>query len=255
MKFRETIFNYFSFHDHQVDIMPDAMGKGVNQRFNEVVGKYIDEELLSKIDNLVANNLLPDVAYDRLIPYLEQRVGVELVMGNSMEWRRRVLAHILHWYKIKGTIRAYKLMLGMLGFKDVRIVENFKTNSFDSPLTFDDPDRVFDMSKCNQCVYYDVQLFGDNVQLTPEIKSAIDSVIKFNEPINAKRRTLKLNDKPLITKIISVWIDDNGDLHYSNDYDVDLIMELGEDGDLRIKGENAKYYSINENGDIVYTYE
>jgi hypothetical protein len=253
MNFKTKIFNLFSPYDHTADINKNSEHKGTNQRYNEVVGGYIDEELLKKIDNLVENNLLPDVAYERFIPYLEQRLGVSVIMGNTMEWRRRVLAHILHWYQIRGTIKAYTLMLSMLGFESIEIIEDMHTNSLDSVLTFDDPDRVFDMSKCNRCIFYDIKFKG-TIQITPELNKAIDSIIKFNEPINARRRTIRYNDKPLITKIISVWIDDNGDLIYSNDYDPELILELSPAGDLIVKGPNAEYYSLDEQGNLVYIY-
>lgn len=253
MNFKTKIFNLFSPYDHTADINKNSEHKGTNQRYNEVVGGYIDEELLKKIDNLVENNLLPDVAYERFIPYLEQRLGVSVIMGNTMEWRRRVLSHILHWYQIRGTIKAYKLMLSMLGFEEIEITEDIHTNSLDSAVTFDDPERVFDMSKCNRCVFYDIKFKG-TVQITPELNKAIDSIIKFNEPINARRRTIRYNDKPLITKIISVWIDDNGDLIYSNDYDPELILELSPAGDLIVKGPNAEYYSLDEQGNLVYIY-
>ena len=253
MNFKTKIFNLFSPYDHTADINKDSEHKGTNQRYNEVIGGYIDEELLKKIDNLVENNLLPDVAYERFIPYLEQRLGVNVIMGNTMEWRRRVLAHILHWYQIRGTIKAYTLMLSMLGFEEIEITEDIHTNSLDSAVTFDDPERVFDMSKCNRCVFYDIKFKG-TVQITPELNKAIDSIIKFNEPINARRRTIRYNDKPLITKIISVWIDDNGDLIYSNDYDPELILELSPAGDLIVKGPNAEYYSLDEQGNLIYIY-
>ena len=253
MNFKTKIFNLFSPYDHTADINKNSEHKGTNQRYNEVVGGYIDEELLKKIDNLVENNLLPDVAYERFIPYLEQRLGVSVIMGNTMEWRRRVLAHILHWYQIRGTIKAYTLMLSMLGFESIEITEDMHTNSLDSVLTFDDPDRVFDMSKCNRCIFYDIKFKG-TVQITPELNKAIDSIIKFNEPINARRRTIRYNDKPLITKIISVWIDDNRDLVYSNDYDPELILELSPAGDLIVKGPNAEYYSLDEQGNLIYIY-
>lgn len=253
MNFKTKIFNLFSPYDHTADINKDSENKGTNQRYNEVIGGYIDEELLKKIDNLVENNLLPDVAYERFIPYLEQRLGVSVIMGNTMEWRRRVLSHILHWYQIRGTIKAYTLMLSMLGFESIEITEDIHTNSLDSAVTFDDPERVFDMSKCNRCVFYDIKFKGA-VQITPELNKAIDSIIKFNEPINARRRTIRYNDKPLITKIISVWIDDNGDLIYSNDYDLELILELSPAGDLIVKGPNAKYYSLDEQGNLIYIY-
>lgn len=253
MNLREKIFSFFSPYDHTIDINKDRNNKGTNQRYNEVVGKDIDEELLKQIDTLVENNLLPDVAYDKFIPYLEERIGVSVIMGDTIEWRRRVLSHILHWYQIRGTIKAYRLMLSMLGFEDIQITEYFNVSSLDSAFTFDDEYRVFDMSKCNRCVFYDIKFKG-NIPITPELSKAIDSIIKFNEPINARRRSLRYNDKPLITKIIQVWIDDYGDLNYSNDYDPELFLELTPAGDLIVKGPNAQYYSLDEQGNLIYIY-
>lgn len=253
ISFRDTIFNLFSPYDHQIDINKDADGKGTNQRYNEVVGKYIDEELIVMIDKLVDNNLLPNVAYEKFIPYLEERLGVDLYLYDTLEWRRRVLRHILNWYKIKGTITAYKLMLGMLGFDSVEITEYMDVNSLDSPITFDDTYRVFDMNKCNRCVAYGLTLTG-SFEITPDIVSAIESIVKFNEPINAYLRYIKYNDNPLVYQVIEVWIDEMGDLHYSNEYDPELFLTLNADGSLNIQGPNASRYFIDNNGDLIYTY-
>lgn len=253
VNFKNYIFELFSSYDHQVDPNKDTDGKGTNQRYNEIVGNYIDEELIKNIDNLVGNNLLPDTAYDRFLPYLEERLGVDLYIYNTLEWRRRVLKYIQKWYLIKGTVRSYKLMFSMLGFTDISVNEYLDSNSFDSSVTFDDPDRVFDMSACNRCVGYDLMLFGD-LEINPDIVAAIDAIIKFNEPINGFVKSIFYNDTPLVYKVISVWVDEFGDLNYSNEYDPYLILSLREDGSLNIGGENSYRYHINDNGDLIYTY-
>lgn len=252
ISFRNTIFNLFGSYDRQVDINKDADGKGTYERYNEVIGKYIDEELLPYIDNLVDNNLLPDVAYDRFIPYLEADYGVTLFLYDSIEWRRRVLRNILKWYDIKGTVRAYKLMIAMLGFDtEITIEEFLKSSSFDSPITFDDPERVFDTAKCNACIYYSIHLAGDLV-ITPELVKALEAVIKFNEPINALLQGVYYNGEPIVYEIITIYVDANGDLIYNNEYDESLVITLSSTGDMIIGGPNAHRYTLNSNGDLIY---
>lgn len=249
MNLKDTIFSYFGQYQVVSDINKDTDGKGTLQRYNESVGAEYDEYLAPLQEELLDNNLVPSTAYVQYLPYLTDRVGSTLFMGSDDASKRRVLKYIHRWYSIKGTIRAYQLQLGMLGFT-VDIVENFSRYTFDSPTTFDDPVRRFDMS-CRTCGDYYINLTG-TVIITPEIVEAIFSIIKFNEPIHAHLKGVTYNGGYLVQVIISVTLDTNGDLVYGNTYDPSLILTLV-GGDLVVNGNMASHYSIAPNGDLIFT--
>lgn len=251
MNIRDIIFSLFGSYEHQADVNKDSQGKGTHERFNEIVGKDIDEELKIKVDRIVEYNLDPYTCLDKFIPYLEHRIGVTLFLGNSIEMRRVVLKHYLKWLTIRSTLKCYHTLFGMLGFQ-ANITEYFLNYSFDSPVTFDDEGRVFDMQGCNRCYEYSIALTG-SVVITPDLIAAIMSIIKWNEPINAVLKSITYNGNPLIQEIIEILIDANGDLVYWNEYDPELILSLDSNGDLIIDGPNASHYSIDAQGNLIYT--
>ena len=191
---KDIIFGFFGSFQVVEDINKDANNKGTLERYNEAMALEYDEEILPLQENIIDNNLVPSTAFFQFIPYLENRVGSTLFMGSSPTARRRVLQYIHRWYAIKGTVRAYELLLGMLGF-NVTILEDFTAFTFDSPTTFDDDVRTFDMS-CNICGNYTVELTG-GLTLDPEIIQAIFSIIKFNEPIHAHLSLVTYNGTPV----------------------------------------------------------
>lgn len=188
---KDIFFGLFGPYENKVDINKDAFNKGTLERYHEALADEYDDNLHSLIEELVDNNLVWSTALEKMIPYLEIRLGIELFMGSAMSWRRLVIHHVIRWYAIKGTIRAYTIMLKMLGFTGVTITEDFQQYGLDSPVTFDDDRRRFD-SGCNLCGSYTIALTG-SLTLTPEIERAIFSVIEFNEPIHAFLEVITYN--------------------------------------------------------------
>ena len=180
---REKIFNLFGSYEKSVDINKDANDKGTYERFVEVCGKQIDELCTPLVEDLVANNIDPLTAYLKYYIYLEYTRGIGLNLYDTQEWRKRVLKYIHRWYEIRSTKRCYTLMFKMIGL-DVVITEYFGTYGFDSPMTFDDDLRVFDL-KCSPCSSYDLTLTG-TVPPSAELDNAINEIIIFNQPINGK---------------------------------------------------------------------
>jgi P2-related tail formation protein len=113
-----------------------------------------------------------------------------LYLSSTLAMRRKILQKIAGYYQIKGTLWAYQLQLSVLGCTVV-ITEHYNDYGFDSPVTFDDTVRRFDM-KCSMCSTYELAITGSG-SLTAALEAAIRSIIKFNEPINAKLIALTYN--------------------------------------------------------------
>lgn len=253
MLLRTKIFDYFGVYDKIQDINKDANGKGTHERFVELYGKYLDENVLPLVEDLPTNLLDPFTCYVKYLKNLEEEKGVELKLYNvDMDlWRRNTLKYIHRWYEIRGTHKCLQLLLKMLGFDSV-INEVYGTYGLDSAITFDDPVRVFDL-KCAGCSSFSIDLTGD-VTITNEVLNAVREAIAFNLPINAKLSGVTYNGNPLINNLtIAIQIDSNGDLIFINPYDYSFNAWLDSDGNLFFESDFASFYSIDVSGNLIFT--
>lgn len=187
---RYKIFQFFGVADKLNDPNKNAQNKGTQERTMETVAKFIDTDVTPLIDSLADNMLDPKLMLSQYINYAEYDKGVGLSFYNTDDWRRRVVRYIHRWYEIKGTKKCYNLMFAMLGISCV-LTELFWVSGLDSPITFDDTDRVFDL-KCATCSRYTLTLTG-GASLTPALEAAINEVIKFNKPLGAVLVALRYN--------------------------------------------------------------
>lgn len=265
---KPIIFKLYGYAEKVYDSYknPSFDNKGIFERYNESVAEDFDENIAPLINQFVDNTMQPSTAFFKFIPYLENMLGMNLVIYSEENRRRKYLSIINKLYDIKGTIPAYVIMLKWQGFSNVYIVEHEKASGFDSPVTFDDSRRRFDSGNCQGCNEYSIQLEG-NVVADSEILDRIYKIIEFNEPINAKLRSLTLNGDFIVQQVITVYISDGtdgnqaGDLIYNNDQDPTLTLRIADasdapiyqEGDLIIGGPNKDRYAINAAGDLIYT--
>lgn len=197
MRFLPTFFDkYFTVRDKETDTNKDGDGKGTLERFNEIVPNDLDENIMPLIDNLLENNIEPATCYERFVPYLESAKGYDeknraLRLANSLPYRRAVLKHIHKYYNLKGTIRNFQVLFGMMGL-GVTVTEVFGATGFDSTVTLDDMFRRFD-SSCPTCTDFSLALTGNFSELNQAQQLGVASIIVFNTPINAILRGVTYN--------------------------------------------------------------
>lgn len=230
----------------------DSDGKGILQRFNEIIGEDIDENIEPMIANLVDNTLIADTMLERFIGTLENTLGLNMVLLFNNAMRKRVLKIAFHLYKIRGTSLGYEVLFRLLGFgPDFEIVETFPEYSWDSPVTLDDPIRRFDSGgRCAGCSGYEIHLTG-SITITPEILRGIQETIRFNEPINARLLGIFYNDVNLFNELLGFEINESGNLIYKNFsmYDADFYIENGK---LIVDSDYASNFSIKPDGIISF---
>lgn len=251
MVLKDKIFSLFSNYDKRVDVNKDESNKGTLQRYNEMLADDMDVEIIPLIKNILENTLIPTTALQKYIPYLESIYGINFVISTDWEIRRKFLGFIVKYNQVKGTKLGYKYPMYLLGITDIIFDEVWIQYSFDSPTTFDDAKRRFDM-KCNPCSDYSLDIIGAT-SMNPEKYQSILNIIKYNEPINAKLTGLTFNGGAFVTSTISITIDSNGDLIYNNDYDPGLILTIDSNGNLLVDGPMKNHYSINASGDLIFT--
>ena len=180
--YKNSIFALFGAYDKQTDINVDVDGKGTYERYNEVVGDDIDNNVVIYIQNMFEENHLPATLQPIFFTTVEASIGIDFILMNAEAWRRRIIMYIKKLCMIKGTKRCITLMLSWFGLSVV-ITETFAAYGLDSPVTFDDVTRRFDM-RCYGCSYFQLAITGAG-PLAPEVETAIGVIVAFNKPINA----------------------------------------------------------------------
>lgn len=244
-KFKKNIFNLFSAFEAREDTFKDIKGKGILQRFHEMLGDYWDTELVPSLEGILGQTIVPRTMRSEFIPYMEQLYGIVPIVPD-LEIRREFVAQWLSIMKVKGTLRSYQMVLGIFGITNVTIEDIPAGQGFDSPVTFDDPSRKFDASDCFTCSGY-------YLHYTPPVTSPwnkqefIDIIlrcVKLVEPINARLAGLVVNG---VIVMFDLYIADNGDLIYVKSASIDSDFKVDDTGDLIVVG---KSNYIIDNGDF-----
>lgn len=192
---KNIIFSYFGRHDGVIDSYKDGNGKGVLERFNEVMGDTYDE--FHPFIDLVAQNVLAaNTCFPKYLPTREYEYGNESMYPSATDLnvRRKVLHYMDALWNVKGTHKFLNSVLGLIGFH-VLLTEYWGSYSFDSNVTFDDVDRTWDM-KCQNCSSYRIDLVRLNGSLTAvsqaELKG-IQSVEQINRPYDCVLKGIWFN--------------------------------------------------------------
>lgn len=201
MGLEQTIINYYSPTDKRRDTNKDEDGKGTLERFNECIGADMDE-LIAYPENMVKELLDPAHCLDKFVGYLESAKGIkygegQLIIYDTLTWRRRVAKYFGRLVSVKGTIFAYEVIFGWLAI-EVEIEEFFPEGTFDSDETLDSETKTLDMS-CPACTEYSIYLTS-LVVLNQDLIDAINRIVKWNTPINAVVRDITYNEDPIYVK-------------------------------------------------------
>lgn len=256
-KLKDRIFKLYGNYIIKTDSYKNLEGRGLLQRYNELCAEDYDNNLQPRIESLVDNTLVPQTTLLNFLPYLNYMIGGSLFLGTAEDQIRKSIRFATKLYQIKGTILSYETAFKMLGFTSIIIIEYPAGGTFDNGNTtsevqaepyFDDFYRTFDET-CPSCSAYTIRIYGD-LTLTDELHKAIFRAISFCEPINAQLRSAYYNDTLLIADdLISIFVDNNGDLIYDNVATPLTAITLTSEGDLT---SNVPGYSIDRNGDINY---
>lgn len=192
--FENSIFSHFGVYHKLADSNVDGNGKGFLERYNEAIGNDADV-LLEMTENLVKKLHNPTFLDSPYISIAEEDLGIDLFLGSDTDLRKKLLARIMKYYQIRGSKKCYDHLFKLVGFNSVE-VEVFDVYGFDGLDENYFDNGVWDTAK-GCCVEYDVKLVG-SVHITNEVCKAIQSIIEFNEPINAKLRDVYINNSIIV---------------------------------------------------------
>ena len=253
---KDKIFRFFGIYETITDTLKDNVtvpGKGIKQRYYESIAEDFDEELIPLIDLYIDNLIPPQTILAKFLFLAECMWGGLVILLPTETLRRKVLRFANHILTIKSTIPSYELLFRMLGSTSVVITEDFTKYGFDSAVTFDDPDRVFD-NACPTCSTYDVTLTGGPA-ITDDLQFAFFRIINFLEPINAQLGTFLYDGLEIVFGIIfDIFIDlQSGRLIYERGIDGTITFTVNDQGKLIIDGDTENNYSIDADGHLIFT--
>lgn len=210
---KDKIFPLFGAYDSRIDVNKDSNGKGTLERYNEALAEEYDEEFETLVTTIYENVKNPKSGYAKYLSSLELGKGNDYILPHTLPIRRDIQLYLKKYWQIKGTAAFLNAVLGLGGFA-VTVTENYADYGFDSPVTFDDVDRKFDLG-CGACSQYSVvisRLDGSTEEPSQSEWIFIESVIGINEPIDTKLKDLTFDagitlDELLSTYPVHRWFD------------------------------------------------
>lgn len=235
------------------DSYKDEEGRGLVQRYCEMLADDWDTHFLPKVESLQDSTINPDLVDPRFINYLEEALGGIVKISNDLKLRRKLIRYASLLYQVKGTKLSYEILFKLLGFITVEIIEYPEGGGFD---TWYDAEGSFDIdtfdTSCPTCSGYSLVLTGE-VEKTPDFIRSIYNIIAFCQPINADLVGVTYNDEDIFDEVIHAYVDANGDLQFDNSSSLGTFMYINAQGDLMVTGDYSENYSIDENGDLIFT--
>ena len=197
---RFFLFNNLPIRYKIDDTYKDNNDRGLLERYLEIFGLEVDEEITPLIQNYI-NNVDPTLADEKFLNYLAYTLGNPPDMWNDPVKYAKLLRYIMSVYKVKGTILSYQLFFALLGFS-VSVVEYPPIEYIMDEGHLMDEDKIMD-THCPGCSDYDLifsilvnpnSVFNCSAPSVTVLDQTtidlINKVIKFIEPINAHLRDL-----------------------------------------------------------------
>lgn len=190
--FKNFMFSLLPWYFRKEDTYKDHENKGLLERYISIFGHEIDEEIIPKIECYL-NIIVAQDCESKFLIHLSDVLGNPPDVFNNEPNYRNLLTYIVSIYKIKGTIGAYELFFGLLGF-DIELVEIEPINpesQYDNLGQYDtgEIDSIYDQTKCTPCSGYSITFYPKNINnlvLEEGTLEALQDAIEFNEPINAR---------------------------------------------------------------------
>lgn len=245
--FRNFFFGQLPIFYKLKDSYKDINDRGLLERYLEIFGLEIDENLNPLIDNYL-NIIDPFETDPKFLTTLSYTLGSPPDLLNDPDAYAKLLAYIIQVYKIKGTKRAFELLFSLLGFNvSINELPPDKGLVFDSGNLLDDGNHLD--SGCPPCSDYEILILpvlNPNTGNCPvPIFSTVNNtildtfikIIEFNQPINAnlvglinggkvcEEVNLCIENTITISLIKGVTLDDGNTLDNSINLDDDIILD------------------------------
>lgn len=247
--FKDFIFQRLPSYFKRYDTNKDVNGKGTLERYLEIFGEELDEEIIPLLENHLSIVDSQNCSEEFLI-HISDTLGNPPDINLDLQQYRNILSFIVSHYKLKGTVKGYEFFFNLLNF-DIAIVEiPYNEAFYDNGEIYDTPTLLEDYhydNQCPTCSYYTIEFANkadsnNNIApITPGQLNDIRLAIDFNEPINAK----------LLSLMQSVALVDNINACIQEEVIINTITTIEYDDSL-LYDDNEMY---DENGAVLVSTE
>jgi hypothetical protein len=193
--FKEFFRNLLPHYIVIEDSYKDSNDQGLFERYFVLFGENLDDEKAQQIDEYL-NIIDPQICEGKFLTHISDTLGNPPDVFLVEEQYRNLLYYIVSIYKIKGTKKAYALFFAILGF--VIEIEEIPlltpTSNYDNDADYDNDleTDVYDQNVCQPCSFYTIKFYyaDNNESLSLQTLGLLRAAIDFNEPINAKLKSL-----------------------------------------------------------------
>lgn len=194
MSYKDTVFSLYGSYVAVQDSYKDAEGKGLFERFNEILGQDLDEWVISAIKGLLDEMMVPSTMQEKFVQLLTAQIGFTPVVNISREAKAKLLGMMRTIYDCRGLEKCQSILLSFLGITSVEYVvkETYTVRGLDSELTLDSG-RLLDSSSSNM-YYYDFKIKGAE-PMSEQLLESIVALIRFNLPYYVILMRLYYNDE------------------------------------------------------------
>lgn len=220
-KFRSYLFSLLPVFFKKNDSYKDNRDQGLLERYLSVFGTELDAEVVPAI-HCYMNAIDARQCNPKFLNHISDTVGNPPDIFQDEEVYRNLLSYIVTFYKIKGTVKSYKLFFAILGFNiEIEELPHEDDDSFyDSGAEYDTGEErhTYDRNACLVCYYYNINISSldptEPLVLSTSTLDKLRQAIEFNEPINCKlgtfTSTLNLSSNLNTStdpKIVLTWVD------------------------------------------------
>ncbi len=201
--FQKFLFSQLPLYFKINDTYKDTNDRGLLERYLEIFGVEIDDEIKPQVDNYLSI-INPFETDAKFLTTLGYTLGSPPDLLNDDTKYAKLLAYIMSIYKIKGTAKSYESLFALLGFAvTISELPPAEPTLLDDGNILDEDNLVLETldTGCPPCSEYEIVVstllttgggcpppsFGvvNNTILPTFIK-----IIEFNQPINAHLKGL-----------------------------------------------------------------
>jgi hypothetical protein len=247
------------------DSYKDVDGKGFVERYLEIFGQELDDNTLASLEDYEISTIDVNLTAEKFLDYYEDLQGDIKNFGTDTAARRSIIKYIISIYSIKGTKESIKQILATRGYKVNTITEHDPVEyRYDGAgVNYDDPLVKYD-EVCQGCSEITIDMDKNYVEaITVAELVVIDQLLDLVLPIDTTIRDITINGDSIFTLIKAVYLDTEGDsgigdpqgdLYYLEDDPLgEINLAIDSNGDLIITGVDVSHYSLNGDGDLIYT--
>lgn len=240
------LINYLPYYYKESDTYKDSDGKGILEKFLEIGGTYLQENIKNTIDSTLDKCLSVDKNIpDNYLNYIWESFGKfpfakpdsQSVLELSREQKINLIRYTISLYKIRGSFKFYEILFRLYS-NDKNLLELKSIEDLPSDYLIDFRDKLpsrKDIDKQDLWPYFDMSSFDSRYYFDEFREVSLNGKVIFKVNINPLISTDMKNVWNILKKLIDTYLPFhavstlylNGKNHEDVDYSFQVSIKVG----------------------------